>query len=63
MGFKPEECAVIEDSLPGIQAAIAGGFDVFGFATEKNKTTFEESGATVFFNVNELEHLLKFNCT
>ena len=48
MGFKSEECAVIEDSLPGIQAAIAGGFDVFGFATEKNKPTFEESGATVF---------------
>lgn len=62
MGFNPEECAVIEDSLPGVQAAKAGGFDVFGFATEKNKTTFEESGATVFFNVNELEHLLKFNC-
>jgi len=63
MDFKPEECAVIEDSLPGIQAAKAGGFDVFGFATEKNKTTFEESGATVFFNVDELEHLLKLNYT
>jgi HAD superfamily hydrolase (TIGR01509 family) len=63
MGFKPEECAVIEDSLPGIQAAKAGGFDVFGFATEKNKTTFEESGAMVFFNVDELETLLKLNYT
>lgn len=63
MGFKPKECAVIEDSLPGIQAAKAGGFDVFGFATEKNKTTFEVSGATVFFNVDELELLLKLNYT
>jgi len=63
IGFKPEECAVIEDSLPGILAAKAGGFDVFGFATEKNKTTFEVSGATVFFNVDELEHLLKLNNT
>jgi HAD superfamily hydrolase (TIGR01509 family) len=63
MGFKPNECAVIEDSLPGIQAAKAGSFDVFGFATEKNKDAFEELGATVFFNVNELEHLLKLNYT
>ena len=58
MGFKPNECAVIEDSLPGIQAAKAGGFDVFGFATEKYKTTFEESGATVFSVISDLYQLL-----
>jgi len=58
MGFKPEECAVIEDSLPGILAAKAGGFDVFGFATEKNKTTFEVSGATVFSGISDLYQLL-----
>jgi HAD superfamily hydrolase (TIGR01509 family) len=58
MGFKPEECAVIEDSLPGIQAAKAGGFDIFGFATEKNKTTFEVSGATVFSVISDLYQLL-----
>jgi HAD superfamily hydrolase (TIGR01509 family) len=58
MGFKPGECAVIEDSLPGIQAAKAGGFDVFGFANDKNKTAFEKLGATVFFEMQELENLL-----
>jgi len=58
MGFKPGECAVIEDSLPGIQAAKAGGFNVFGFANDKNKTAFEELGATVFFEMQELENLL-----
>jgi HAD superfamily hydrolase (TIGR01509 family) len=58
MGFKPGECAVIEDSLPGIQAAKAGGFDVFGFANDKNKTAFEELGAKVFFEMQELENLL-----
>ena len=31
MGFKPHECIVIEDSLLGVQGAINGGFDVFGF--------------------------------
>jgi len=28
MGYKPDECAVIEDSAVGVQAALAGGFDV-----------------------------------
>lgn len=31
MGFQPQECIVIEDSLLGVQGAINGGFDVFGF--------------------------------
>ena len=31
MGFEPEECAVVEDSLPGIQAGIAAGMQVFAF--------------------------------
>lgn len=63
MGFKPAECAVIEDSEAGINAAIAGGFNVFGFAHDKNKTTFEKLGAIVFFNMDELEHMLKLTYT
>jgi len=58
MGFKPGECAVIEDSLPGIQAAKAGGFDIFGYATGRNKDAFEELGAKVFFEMDELYQLL-----
>ena len=58
MGFKPNECAVIEDSIPGIQAAKAGGFDVFGFTGDMNKTAFEESGATVFSVISDLSQLL-----
>ena len=59
MGFKPGDCAVIEDSLAGVQAAKAGGFNVFGFANEKNKTAFEELGVTVFAEMAELEKLLE----
>jgi len=45
--------------LPGIQAAIAGGFDVFGFANDRNKAAFEEWGAKTFFSMNELNWWLK----
>ena len=47
MGFKPEECLVVEDSISGVRAAKSGGFDVFGYiehdynnelAGEANKT-------------------------
>lgn len=58
MGFEPGDCAVIEDSLPGVQAAKAGGFNVFCFSNDKNKKTLEELGATVFSNTKELGKLL-----
>jgi HAD superfamily hydrolase (TIGR01509 family) len=59
MGFKPEECAVIEDSTVGVKAAKSGGFDVYAFSNDKNKTAFEKLGAKVFFEMEELETLLK----
>lgn len=31
MGVSPEDCAVVEDSLPGIQAGLAAGMTVFAF--------------------------------
>ena len=61
MGFKPAECAVIEDSEVGIMAAKAGGFDVFGFTNEKNKAAFGKLGATTFSTMIELGNLLKFD--
>jgi len=58
MGFKPGECAVIEDSIVGVQAARAGGFDVYAFANEKNRSDLENLGATVFSTMEELGNLL-----
>ncbi len=59
MGFAPGECAVIEDSLAGVQAAISGGFDVFVFANEKNKVSINVPGATVFTEMSDLTRLLE----
>jgi beta-phosphoglucomutase-like phosphatase (HAD superfamily) len=31
LDVEPNDCIVIEDSLPGVQAAVAAGMTVFGF--------------------------------
>lgn len=60
MEFEVEECAVIEDSLAGVQAAVAGGFDVYAIANDRNRETLQAAGATATFtNMNQLLDLLK----
>lgn len=58
MGFTPEECVVVEDSLAGIQAAKAGGFRVLGYANGHKACDLEAAGATVFHHMRELPALL-----
>lgn len=58
MGFKPNECAVVEDSIAGVRAGIKGGFDVYGFANNINKSELIKEGAKVFFEMNKLLELL-----
>jgi HAD superfamily hydrolase (TIGR01509 family) len=58
MGFVPTECVVIEDSLPGVQAALAGGFDVFAY-DQHNKEEHQHSLATqCFTHMKQLHDLL-----
>ena len=58
MGFKKEECIVIEDSVAGVIAGVKGGFKVFALANENNAQDLLDEGATVFYNYEELEGLL-----
>ncbi len=58
MGFEPAECIVIEDSISGVQAAIAGGFEVFGFASQKKENPFGTFRIPVFHNMKDLIQLL-----
>lgn len=58
MGFAPHECVVIEDSLTGVQAAKAGGFDVFGYANKNTADKLEAAGAKVFYEMDKLDLLL-----
>ena len=48
MGFKKEECIVIEDSVAGVIAGVKGGFKVFALANENNAQDLLDEGATVF---------------
>tara|TARA_B100000809_G_scaffold266794_1_gene331643 strand:+ start:16258 stop:16899 length:642 start_codon:yes stop_codon:yes gene_type:complete len=59
LGFKPEECVVIEDSDVGVKAAIDGGFDVFGFANPRSEALLKKEGANLFYHMDELFELLE----
>ena len=58
MGFKFEECVVIEDRVSGIIAAVNGGFDVCALANDKNKEQLNALGANVFFRMSELYDII-----
>lgn len=58
MGFKKEECIVIEDSSAGVIAATKGGFKVYGLANENNEQDLINEGAVAFYNYEELAKIL-----
>jgi len=54
MGFAPEDCLVIEDTILGVRAAKAGGFDVFGYTELNENEAFEKEATAIFNTMNEL---------
>ncbi|WP_405551862.1 HAD family hydrolase [Streptomyces sp. NBC_01171] len=60
LGTPAHRCAVVEDSLVGVQAAVAARMTVFGYAPPGSGTAAElaEAGASVFTSMAELPALL-----
>ncbi|MGO4817685.1 HAD family hydrolase [Flavobacterium sp. W22_SRS_FP1] len=59
MGFEVQDCVVIEDSAVGVQAALSGGFAVFGFANKGNQTHLEQLDIPIFDTMTKLAKLLE----
>lgn len=61
MGYAPEECLVIEDTPIGVKAAIAGGFDVFGFDPHNTTEDFDNQATKTFYAMDELLPMISGN--
>jgi HAD superfamily hydrolase (TIGR01509 family) len=60
MGADPTRCAVVEDSLPGVEAGKAAGMTVFAFAGESSPARFQAVEPDVVFReMAELPELLR----
>ena len=59
MGYTPNECLVIEDSLKGARAATSGGFDVYGYTQLNEDPDFENEVTKSFEQMIELISMLK----
>ena len=60
MGVAPADCIVIEDSVPGVQAAVAAGMDVLAYAGDPMsvRAGLVDTGARAFYDMARLPDLL-----
>jgi HAD superfamily hydrolase (TIGR01509 family) len=58
MGFATHDCVVVEDSVPGVEAARSAGMNVLGYAARTRAHTLAAAGAVVFSKMEELPVLL-----
>ena len=58
MGFEPRDCVVIEDAAVGVEAAMAAGMRVLGYAPKGDRQGLNDLGAEVFVSMAEVPSLL-----
>ena len=57
-GVAPGECVVIEDSVPGVTAAVAAGMDCLGFDRSADGAFLRAAGAVPFHDMGKLAGLI-----
>ena len=60
MNLRPIDCAVIEDSISGVTAAVRANITVYGLVGMCSAEELEEAGAIPFTNMRDLPDLLGF---
>lgn len=59
MGVEPARCLVIEDSVPGVQGAVAAGMEVIAYSVRGNCEKLKKAGGLVFNDMSGvLQHIL-----
>jgi HAD superfamily hydrolase (TIGR01509 family) len=58
MGFEPHRCVVVEDAVPGVEAALAAGMLALGYAPPGSDDRLARAGARAFASMEELPELL-----
>lgn len=58
LGFKPEDCVVIEDSVTGVRAAKNGKFDVIGFTAHDSNNELKSEATFTFSSMREIQEFL-----
>lgn len=58
IGCRPDQAVVIEDSIAGVRAAVAGGFRCFGYAPEGDGARLRSHGAEVFHHMGDVPGML-----
>jgi len=58
LGFATHDCVVVEDSVPGVEAARSAGMNVLGYAARTRAHTLSAAGAVVFSKMEQLPVLL-----
>jgi HAD superfamily hydrolase (TIGR01509 family) len=57
-GVEPSRCVVVEDSVPGVQAAVSAQMTVFGYSERADRSALAAHGAVVFDSMLDLPDLI-----